>query len=154
MFWDGKFKDNEAAPEGVYWAVLTARYTTAQTVSSKYVQLEVSNSIPVAELTVDPASVNASKPEEAYVPTAFRPKLKSGRGVAEWRVEVLDPAGAVFRTYLGKGGMPEQVVWDGKSDKGAALISGQVYQARIWVRDELGNEGAMQAPINFRAVFR
>ena len=45
-------------------------------------------------------------------------KLKAGRGIASWRMEVLDPQGAVFRTLRGEGALPEMIVWDGKSWNG------------------------------------
>ncbi len=154
LLWDGKGKNGQALPEGVYWGILSARYTTGQTVNSKYVKLEINNSVPVVDLSLDPASVNPRAEGEAYIPTGLRTALKAGRGIASWRLEILDPQGAVFRTVLGTGSLPEMLVWDGKGDQGQALISGQVYSARIAVVDALGNEGANATPVSFRAVFR
>jgi hypothetical protein len=154
LLWDGKLQDGQSAPEGVYWGILSARYTTGQTVNSQYVKLEVNNSVPVVDLVLDGASVNPRAAGEAYIPVGLRPSLKSGRGIAQWRLEVLDPRGQVFRTVLGSGSLPEMLVWDGKGDRGEALISGQVYSARLRVTDALGNEGATATPVSFRAVFR
>lgn len=154
LLWDGKGKDGKPQPEGTYWGILSARYTTGQTVNSKYVRLEINNSVPVIDLTLDSASVNPKVEGEAFIPTGLRPKLKSGRGIATWRLEILDPQGQVFRTVLGSGTLPEMLVWDGKGDQGQALISGQVYSARMAVTDALGNDGATATPVSFRAVFR
>lgn len=154
VLWDGRGQDGQALPEGAYWAVLSARYTTGQTVNSKYVKLEVNNSVPVVDLTLDPASVNPRASGEAFIPTGLRPRLAAGSGVTQWRLEILDPQGQVFRTVLGSGHFPEMLVWDGKGDRGEALISGQVYSARMFVTDALGNEGTTTAPVSFRAVFR
>lgn len=154
LMWDGKSKDGQPVAEGVYWGILSARYVTGQTVNSKYVKLEVNNSVPVVDLALDAASVNPKAAGEAFIPTGLRPALKAGRGISQWRLEISDQQGKVFRSILGNGSLPEVLVWDGKGDQGDALISGQIYSARIFVTDALGNEGANPTPISFRAVFR
>jgi len=154
LLWDGKDGKGQALPEGTYWAILSARYTTGQTVNSKYVRLEVNNTVPVVDLSLDAASINPKAEGEAFIPTGLRPSLKSGKGISQWRLEVLDPQGKAFRTLQGQGALPEMLVWDGKGDMGEALISGQVYSARLWVKDALGNEGVTPTPVSFRAVFR
>lgn len=154
LLWDGRGKDGKPVPEGVYWGILSARYTTGQTVNSKYVKLEVNNSVPVVDLSLDGASVNPKVAGEAFIPTGLRPSLKAGRGISQWRLEISDQGGKVFRTVLGQGPLPEMLVWDGKGDMGDALISGQIYTARLFVTDALGNEGTNATPISFRAVFR
>ena len=154
LIWDGKTQGGQPAAEGVYWGILSARYTTGQTVNSKYVRLEVNNTVPIVDLNLDPASINPKASSEAYIPTGFRPILKAGRGIAGWRLDILDPQGKIFRTQQGQGPVPEMLVWDGKDDLGNALISGQVYSARLWVKDALGNEGQTATPVSFKAVFR
>jgi flagellar hook assembly protein FlgD len=154
MLWDGRNQSGQAAPEGVYWAVMSARYATGQTVYSKYVKLEVNNSVPVIDLSLDPASMNPKAEGEAFIPTGFKTGLKSGRGIALWRLEILDPRGKLFRSIQGTGDVPENIVWDGKDDRGEALVSGQVYSARFWVKDAIGNEAVTQTAVSFRAVFR
>jgi hypothetical protein len=153
LLWDGKASDGKPAPEGVYWGILSARYVTGQTVNSKYLRLEVNNTVPEVDLVLDAASINPKAEGEAFIPTGLRPKLKAGRGIASWRLEIIDPLGQVFRSVLGTGNMPEVLVWDGKGNQGEALISGQVYSARLAVIDALGNEGASNT-VSFRAVFR
>ena len=154
LLWDGRDKAGQAAPEGVYWAVVSARYATGQTVYSKYVKLEVNNSAPVVDLVLDPNSVNPKADGEAFVPTAFKTVIKSGRGITNWKLEIIDTQGKVFRTQQGEGALPDSLVWDGKGDQGDALISGQIYSARVWVKDAIGNESQLQTPVSFKAVFR
>jgi flagellar hook assembly protein FlgD len=152
--WDGKLQNGQPANEGVYWGILSARYTTGQTVNSKYVRLEVNNTVPVVDLNLDAASLNPKAEGEAFIPTGFRAALKAGRGISAWRLEIIDPQGKVFRTIQGQGVPPEMMVWDGKGDMGDALVSNQVYSARFWVKDALGNEGQTPTPVSFKAVFR
>jgi hypothetical protein len=151
--WDGKGGDDQPEPEGVYWAVLSVRYAGGQTVNSPYVRLEVNNSAPSVALELDHDSINPNADGEAFVPTGFRPRLKSGRGIAAWRLEVFDPQGRLFRSIAGGGALPAVVIWDGKDDQGNELISAQVYSARLWVKDVFDSEGG-SAPVRFKAVFR
>jgi flagellar hook assembly protein FlgD len=153
LLWDGHDKNDQPLPEGVYWSIVSARYTTGQVVNSQYVRLEISNRAPVVDLSLDPSSLNPRASGEAYIPTSFKPTLKSGRGIAAWRVELSDAGGKLFRTIQGDGALPDTVVWDGKGDNGDELISNSVYSARLWVKDALGGEGVSAVPVSFRAVF-
>jgi flagellar hook assembly protein FlgD len=153
LLWDGRDKANQPLPEGVYWCIVSARYTTGQVVNSKYVRLEISNKAPMVDVTLDPSCVNPKASGEAYIPTTFRPSLKSGRGIDAWKLELLDSSGKVFRTLQGEGALPETLVWDGKGDMGDELISNTVYSARLWVKDALGAEGVSATPVSFKAVF-
>lgn len=153
LVWDGKFNDGSAAIEGPYFALLSARYTTGKVINTKYLRLEVNNTPPQVDLSLDPISVNPQAGGEAFVPTQFKSSFK-GRAVSRWRLEIIDPQGRVFRNQRGDGNPPEGLIWDGKGDAGDALISGQIYQARMWVMDPLGNEASNPSPISFRAVFR
>jgi hypothetical protein len=150
----GAMMNSPKAPEGTYYAILTARYTTGNTHNSKYLQLDVNNSPPKIEVRVHKNSRNPRSPHEVYVPANFIPVSVDGKAVAHWKLEVMDAAGRVFRTFTGAGQPPEQVNWDGKGDDGSAFISGQVYQVRYWLKDPLGNAALNPAPVAFRAVFR
>ncbi|HTB21347.1 MAG TPA: PorV/PorQ family protein [bacterium] len=154
VVWDARDQDGAPVPAGVYWAVLSVRYASGATVDSPYVRLEASDSAPVVSLSISPAWLNPGAPGEAFVPTSFHPALESGRELAAWRVDILDPQGKVFRSISGTGDLPDQVLWDGKGDQGDELISAQVYSARLWVKDVFGAEGMSAAPLSFKAVFR
>jgi len=154
LLWDGKDQNGRPSPEGVYWAVLSVRYTTGQTLNSDYVRLEVNNSAPLVSLSIAPESLNPNAAGEAFIPVVFYPTLKSGRGIAAWRLEILDPQGKVFRAIMGEGALPPQLIWDGKDDQGNELISAQIYSARLWVKDAFDSEGRTPAPVAFKAVFR
>jgi hypothetical protein len=154
ILWDGKFDDGSPAPEGAYWAVLSARYGAGKTLNTPYLRLEVSNSPAQGELKLDPVSVNPDAAGEGFVPTQFSVALR-GRKPLHWRLEILDSQGKVFRAISGDAEPPAQgLFWDGKGDKGDELVSGQVYQARLILDDPLLGEAATAAPLSFRAVFR
>ena len=154
LSWDGTLQNGQPAPEGVYWAALSVRYPSGLTIHSPYTKVEVNNTLPAVALALDPLSLNPRAQGEAFVPTGFKVALKAGGDIAAWRLEILDPGGQIFRTLRGTGTLPDSVVWDGKNDDGDALISAQIYSARLWAKDGLGREASSGAPIPFKAVFR
>ena len=153
LVWDGRDQAGQALPEGVYWAVLSARYDTGQTATSPYLKLQISNTPPQAGLALDPDSLNPRAPGEAYVPTSFRASLHGGRGLKAWELRIRDAQGGAFRTLRGEGELPSLLVWDGKGDRGDALISNTVYSAQLWVQDVRGDSSVNPTPVQFRAVF-
>ena len=50
-----------------------------------------------------------------------------------WKIEILDPKGALFRSYEGKGMVPSYVDWDGKSFNGEEVFSMNRYGVRLTV---------------------
>jgi hypothetical protein len=80
--------------------------------------------------------------------------LKSPRTVKHWEFRIFDAQGKLFRLIEGRGNPPETIVWDGKGDRGEALISGTIHQASFRVADPLGNEAENPETLSFRAVFR
>ena len=151
--WDGRDQAGAALPEGVYWAVLSARYDTGQTATSPYLKLQISNTPPQAGLALDPDSLNPKAPDEAYVPTSFRASLRGGHGLTAWELRIFDAQGGAFRTMRGEGDLPPLLVWDGRGDRGDELISNTVYSAVLWVKDAHGDTSINPVPVRFRAVF-
>ncbi|MGH7442461.1 MAG: PorV/PorQ family protein, partial [bacterium] len=152
LAWDGRDNDGAPVPEGVYWAALAVRYLGGRSVHSPYTRLRVIDSAPSVELAFDTFSVNPYARGQAFVPTAFRPRLARGGALASWRLDILDSDGRVFRTFTGKGPLPGVVVWDGKGNSGEDFISARRYAARLTVEDVFG--GRAQSPaLGFFAVF-
>ncbi|MBB5219973.1 outer membrane protein OmpA-like peptidoglycan-associated protein [Treponema rectale] len=50
-----------------------------------------------------------------------------------WKVEILDPQNNEFKTWTGKGELPENLRWDGKSDSGELVFSRNTYTVRLTV---------------------
>ncbi|MDR0685102.1 MAG: OmpA family protein [Spirochaetaceae bacterium] len=55
---------------------------------------------------------------------------KSESGIIQYSLVITDAAGRTARTFTGSGGLPPSIVWDGKTDGGAAASEGS-YQARL-----------------------
>ena len=147
--WDGRDDKGRALPEGPYNAVLSLRYATGQVVVSPWLRLEVDNTPPQGLLMPATRLPNGT---DLVVPARFQVSLRDARVPDVWRLEVLGPDGKVFRTLESREAQPQELVWDGKGDKGEAYYSGQVYRFRLTVIDKLGNRS--QTPDqSYRCIF-
>jgi hypothetical protein len=84
---------------------------------------------------------------DAY-PEIFSPKgeqniskiklqVKSRTEVSSWQLEILDMAGNVVRDFSERGPIPEQIVWDGRNNKGSLVADGR-FCYRFVVQTESG----------------
>jgi hypothetical protein len=62
--------------------------------------------------------------------------IKKYKNVRDWKVEIYDSWGNKLREYSGKGKPPQYVIWDGKDEKGKAVMApGELFQFRFIASD-------------------
>ena len=64
----------------------------------------------------------------------LKPEVKYVENLTDWTITIKDPKGNVFKTFTGKGNIPEEIVWDGLSNKGAKVEMPAVYTAELMAR--------------------
>ena len=119
LSWDGRNEAGALAPEGKYTAVLSvdyaSTYRSAKASSSSFV-LDITP--PSGRLLVSPQDVvpngQGFNSPVSIVLDAASPLA----GIASWSLDIVDPAGRVFKSYAEK--WPDkEVKWDGLSAAGA-----------------------------------
>jgi flagellar hook assembly protein FlgD/outer membrane protein OmpA-like peptidoglycan-associated protein len=146
--WNGQGFDGRAVPDGPYQATLemtyangtVARAATALTVNARYLD----NQAPTADFSL---SSQVFAPENVDGPQNLTVELKAQEGaapLASWSLQVLDPRGKPFRQFTGTGMPPARLVWDGKSDAGDYVESGEEYQLLFQVTDSAGRVAKKQ----------
>jgi flagellar motor protein MotB len=68
----------------------------------------------------------------------FLPKFETN--VADWELVVTNSLGATVRRITKKGSPPALISWDGRTDNGEMLITGEVYNFTFYAYDALGNQ--------------
>jgi len=145
--WDGQ-GGGGPVPDGSYQVSLEMTYAngtvakaeSALTVNARFLD----NQAPQATLTL---SSRVFAPENVDGPQTLSIGLSAQEGAAAlstWKVQVVDPRGKPFRMFSGNGQPPSQVVWDGKSDTGEYVESGEEYQILFQVNDKAGREAKKQ----------
>ncbi len=143
-FWDwtGLGPDGNPVPDGRYRLTLEVTYANG-TVSRASTDLTVDSK--ALDDTAPQADLHLSSlvfaPENVDGPQTLSVDLKAQAGaspLAKWRLSFLDPRGKPFRQFAGSGVPPAQVIWDGKSDSGDNVESGEQYQVAFEVEDTAG----------------
>ena len=68
----------------------------------------------------------------------FLPKFETS--VANWELVVTNSLGETVRRISKKGSPPALISWDGRTDTGEMLITGEVYNFTFYAYDALGNQ--------------
>lgn len=134
--WDGLDNEGKLAPDGAYEYRLSAMDRAGNRGASVPAAFALSTANTPLILTADQKafSPNGDGSKDTIVLTP-QPQVKEG--IASWKIDVLDAAGAVVRSFEGNG-MPVPTAWNGKSAKGAAAKDG-LYTAKAEIRYTMGN---------------
>jgi outer membrane protein OmpA-like peptidoglycan-associated protein len=141
--WDGR-QNGSLAREGVYTAVMTVNYFKGDKPQAKSTPFILDVSAPDIDISVSPQPFspdNDGVDDELYITM----KVLDLSSIEEWRLEILDPVGASFLSYTGRGMPSERILWDGLSDTGELVQSAEDYTLRVTIRDKLRNATTVES---------
>ena len=137
--WDGQGDLKKALADGSYTYTLTVE----DAVGNRSVTLEqiarIDDTPPVVALSGQP-DVFAPKSESGHNRAVFSAAANDASNMARWSLKIADAKGETAQEFKGEGRPPAEIVWEGVDAKGAAFADGR-YQARLYVTDEVGNQG-------------
>ncbi|MEI8094246.1 MAG: FlgD immunoglobulin-like domain containing protein [Spirochaetales bacterium] len=149
--WNGLNAQTKALANGTYEVALTVNYANGS-VSRASGQVKIDSTYlndqgPLVEMTL---STKTFAPNNVDGATDLTIKIKTTEGVVpvdNWQLAVIDPRGKTFRQWSGKGLPPASLYWDGKSDTGDTVESGDDYQLQLKVADTQKNVTRQQATV-------
>lgn len=137
--WDG-VNDAGTIEDGVYTATLKIDYANgSHTERTSDMQIILVKTPPKGEISVSPERFSPDGDGQDDTLTISLDASASDRAIARWRVEAIDPAGNLFKTWQGDGTPPATLVWDGKGDNGELVQSAVDYLFQFRVEDNLRN---------------
>jgi outer membrane protein OmpA-like peptidoglycan-associated protein len=139
LTWDGRTDAGKLAPEATYTASLSVDYGKAHAPDTQ-------TSIPFV-LDITPPSDTITITPEPYFPSeSLKDTLhihittKNGGGkVVNWRLQIIDPDGTVFKNFISEDHRDGDIVWDGRSDSNGLLKPNTTYKVLLTIFDEWGN---------------
>lgn len=149
--WEGEdLESGGSAPDGMYSAVLRARYAHGPVVDVQSPPVLLDATPPDVDLVVTP--VPFSPDGDGVDDTVeFILEVSDTSPIRYWILEIFDPVGEFFYDVGGRGRPPQRIVWDGRARTGELVISAEEYPWRMEVADDLGNttvkEGALQVDV-------
>ncbi len=137
IIWDGKDNRGNILSDGIYNYRLRVKYDFGDEPVSAIKPIGVDSISPEIEiLTKDYAfSPNADGRKENFV---IRQRVK-GDSTDVYKASILDSRGNIVRSYTFTGNVPEEILWDGKDDKGVDMPEG-IYRYRIEGTDNAMNK--------------
>lgn len=149
--WDGKDSDGKTVPNAKYAVGIQVTYDNGA-VSKANADLQVDstfldNKSPTVDLKLSASSFSPLNIDGPQVLTIGVQAVAGADPLSGWKLLISDPRGKPFRTFSGTGSPPARVVWDGKSDKGAYLESGEDYQILATVTDAKSRTASKQATV-------
>ena len=139
--WDGRDDSGEIWPEGDYYAFLSVRYgETFNPSTISWTSFHLVSRPPSVQATASPNSFTpAVKGMEKPLTISVSASSRFAK-IAGFDMDVLDPSGAVVRSFSGDGGSGS-VVWDGRTADGTLIAPSSSYAVRVRAKDGFGNVG-------------
>lgn len=142
LIFDGKDNDGTVLPDGVYTALLSARYVNGYTPASLSPVLSINVTVPKARARSS-GTIFSPDGDGKLDTLTFTQMVSAGDS---WTAEVyaLDSAGNISGTPVRRFALTkdssDQFIWDGRNDAGAILADG-TYAYRLVGRNDAGNTG-------------
>ena len=136
--WDGRDQAGKVLPDGSYSVVFTADYENRKLRAEAPNRILIDTTPPEVKLSSD--SLPFSPDNDGRNDTLdVAIDIKDASPVGAWSARILDPSGAEFIGFAGKGDLPAKASWDGISAKGDLVKSAEDYGFDYSVTDALGN---------------
>ncbi len=137
--WGGNTKAG-VLPDAVYQASITAEYDNGTSESNR-VSVEIDNTPPVTKVDGDPKLLKPGQKDSLIIPATFTFFAQDRNKVSKWQFVIWDYDKKVFYSTQGSGEPPLSIIWDGKSNDGSYVKTGEVYHYSLIAYDTVGNRG-------------
>ncbi|MCA1949205.1 MAG: gliding motility-associated C-terminal domain-containing protein, partial [Treponema sp.] len=137
VIWDGRDDTGRLAQDGDYEYRLVSTDRAGNTGYSNTVRFTLSTADTPVLLSTD---LRAFSPNGDGVKDTLTllPQLQVKDGIQTWKVDILDSASKIVRSFEGRGRVPDTIPWNGRDTAGNTVADGQ-YTARADIRYINGN---------------
>jgi outer membrane protein OmpA-like peptidoglycan-associated protein len=143
--WDGvpqKGKSYENLPDelpsGRYFYFLKVIYRSGVNTYSFRKELILDNDPPMANVEVTPMLFSPDGDGKDDV-LRIRPRISDLTAISGWKAGIYTSSGALFKTFSGMNMPKEEIQWDGISDSGILVDSGEDYYIVLEATDQVHN---------------
>ncbi|MCK4540836.1 MAG: gliding motility-associated C-terminal domain-containing protein [Spirochaetales bacterium] len=136
--WDGREENGRLAQDGTYRYRLQSTDRAGNSGASSEITFDLNTEETPVLLSVDfeAFSPNADRVKDTI---SLLPDLKIAEGIDTYKLSILSRAGAIIRTFEGKGRIPQSFDWEGRTDQGERAPDG-LYMGQLYVLYQNGNE--------------
>lgn len=149
--WDGKDDYGKTLPDAPYTVGIQVTYDNGAvakaTANLAIDSTALDNKAPQLDLTLSAPSFSPVNIDGPQVLTIGMMAVPGADPIDHWKVLIADPRGKPFYSAFGTGTPPAKLVWNGKSDKGVYVESGEDYQISATVADTKGRTSSKEATV-------
>jgi flagellar hook assembly protein FlgD/flagellar motor protein MotB len=137
LAWDGHGDAGTFAADGEYTYELYCTDAAGNTGRSNQIRFALSTADTPVMISTDTRAFSPGGTGGRNT-VNISPQIKVAEGIGSYRIDILNAAGAVVRTFEGSGAPPAQAAWNGRTGGNALAPDGE-YTAKIEVRYVQGN---------------
>ena len=137
--WNGLDGEGEKFRDGEYFIKLSTGFESGNTPASFEKKLIIDSTPPKAEVKHSPDLFSPDGDDENDTLT-ISTDVKEQFGVKEWKIEIKNPSGILFKTFTGDGQVPSEIKWDGLGDDKDIVESAVDYDMTLYTVDNAGNK--------------
>jgi len=145
--WDGAPQRGEKLPKelpsGRYFYFLKVIYRSGVNTYSFKKELILDNDPPEVGLAVEPSLFSPDGDGTDDV-LAIKPAISDLTGISGWGATIYNSSGSVFKTFSGINMPKEEIRWDGVSDDGMLVDSGEDYSIVFSATDRVNNSSTSE----------
>jgi len=130
-------------PSGKYFYFLKVIYRSGVNTYSFKKELIIDNDPPVIDVDVTPERFSPDGDGENDI-LFIKPEIRDLSSISRWKATVYTADGLVFKTFSGMNAPGRELMWDGISDTGRIVESGEDYYLVLEATDEALNSGTSE----------
>jgi outer membrane protein OmpA-like peptidoglycan-associated protein/flagellar hook assembly protein FlgD len=136
--WNCLDQKGEKLDDGEYYIRLVTAFASGNTPASFEKKIIVDSTPPDLNVSHSPDVFSPDGDEENDVLT-IKTGLKEQFGLRDWKIEIRNPSGILFKTFSGTGDLPAEIRWDGLGDNRDIVESAVDYDMVLSATDSAGN---------------
>ncbi len=133
--------DGSRLADGVYYASLAASYKSGNAPESFKKMFVIDSTPPRLAVSHSPGLFSPDGDRENDM-LKIQAKVRDDTAIQTWRITIYASSGEVFKTFSGKGPVPEEIMWDGLGDNLDIVESAADYKIVLEATDAAGNSGS------------
>jgi outer membrane protein OmpA-like peptidoglycan-associated protein len=151
--WNGRDNKNKPVVDAEYRAILTVRYADGRSTTAESDSFILDTIPPKASLLIAPKPFSPDNDGENDQ-LSISCQVQELNGVRDWKIRIDDQQGQTFKTFAGRGDVPKEILWDGKSADGKLVESAEDYSLTLELSDEAGNRTMVKDMISTDILVR
>lgn len=138
LTWDCMDAKGKKLEDGVYYLHLETSFVSGNQPASFDKKLVIDSTAPKLSVSHSPDLFSPDGDGENDS-LAITTECEESFGIRDWKISIIAPSGAAFKSFSGTGDIPKEIMWDGLGEDKDIVESAADYSIRVEATDMAGN---------------